>query len=146
MWWRNIFAYLVAPLGAPISFTIWNKVTTESTSFIDILFSLPGLVRYATPIAYIATLLLGMPAILILSRKRCLTFPTTVIAGTLIGAITGLLIGFYIAGYDITGMVDYFNFDLMSIYVPSTIAGMVSAAIYWTILTYNFRMIRLKKE
>ena len=137
MQWKNILALLIAPLGAPVSFTVWSKLAIEPRSFIEILSSLPGLVRYATPIAYIATLLLGVPAILILSRKKRLTLPAILIVGTLIGTITGLFVGFHIAGYNVSGVVDYFAFDLIAIYVPSTISGMVSAAIYWTILNFN---------
>ena len=128
---------LIAPLGAPVSFNVWSNLAIEPRSFIDILYSLPGLVRYSTPIAYLAAVLLGIPAILILSRKRCLTLPVILIVGTLIGTITGLCIGFHIAGYDISEVFDYFAFDLMSIYAPATISGMVSSAIYWAILNFN---------
>ncbi len=133
MRWKNILALLIAPLGAPVSFHVWDKLAMEPRSFIELLTSLPGLLRFATPIAYIAALLLGVPAILILSRKKCLTLPVILIVGTLIGTITGLFIGFHIAGYDISGVVDYFALDLMSIYAPATISGMVSSAIYWAI-------------
>ena len=137
MRWRNILALFIAPLGAPISFTVWEKLANEPRSFIYILSSLPGLVRYATPIAYTATLLLGVPVIIILSRKRRLTFLVILIVGTLIGTITGLFVGFYITGYDFSGLDDYFAFDLTAIYIPSTISGIVSSAIYWTILKLN---------
>jgi hypothetical protein len=139
MRWKNILALLIAPLGAPVSFNVWSNLAIEPRSFIDLLSSLPGLVRYTTPIAYIAALLLGMPAILILSRKGWLTLPVILIVGTLIGTITGLFIGFHIASYDISEVVDYFAIDLMSIYAPATISGMVSSAIYWAILNFNLR-------
>ncbi len=132
MRWRNIIAWLIAPLGAPVSFHVWDRLAMEPRSFIDIL-SLPGLLRFATPIAYAAALLLGLPAVLILSRKKFLTLPVVLIAGTLIGTITGLLIGFHVAGYDMSAMDDYIAFDLMSIYAPAAISGMVSSAIYWGI-------------
>ena len=138
MQWRNILALLIAPLGAPVSFNAWSKLAIEPRSFIELLSSLPGLVRYATPIAYMAALLLGIPAIFILSRRRCLTLPVILVVGTLIGTITGLCIGFHIAGYDIRGMVDYFAFDLMSIYAPAAISGLVSSAMYWAILRFIF--------
>jgi hypothetical protein len=144
MWWRNIIAFLIAPLGAPVSFTVWDKLAIEPRSFTELLSSLPGLVRYATPVAYMAALLLGVPAILILSRRKCLTLPVFLIAGTLIGTITGLFIGFHIAGYDISGAVDYFAFDLMAIYAPAVISGMVSSGIYWAIL--NARIARKRES
>lgn len=127
-------ALSIAPLGAPVSFTVWENLTNEAGNFIKILFSLSGLVRYATPIAYIATLLLGLPVILILLHKRRLTFPVIVVAGTIIGTITGLFVGYYITGYDFRGLDDYFALDLTAIYIPSTISGTMSSAIYWTIL------------
>jgi hypothetical protein len=135
-YWRNILALLIAPLGAPVSFTVWSHLAIDPRSFSGLLSSLPGLFRYATPVAYIATLLLGIPAIVILSRKKWLTLPVIVFVGTLIGIITGLFIGFYISGYDINGVFEYFTFDLISIYVPSTISGMVSSVIYWVIRTF----------
>ncbi len=134
MWLKNIIAFLVAPLGAPVSFTVWDKLAVEPRSFTELLSSLPGLVRYATPVAYMAALLLGVPVILILSRRKCLTLPVILITGTIIGTITGLFIGFHIAGYDIRGAVNYFAFDLVSIYAPAAISGTVSSAIYWAIL------------
>lgn len=140
MQWKKIIALLIAPLGAPVSFTVWDKLAIEPRSFVELLSSLPGLVRYATPIAYMAALLLGVPAILILSRRKCLTLPVILIAGTLIGTITGLFTGFHIAGYDIREAVDYFAFDLMSIYAPAAISGMVCSAVYWAIL--NTRIAR----
>jgi hypothetical protein len=131
--WRNILAWLIAPLGVPVSFTVWDKLAMEPRSFSEMLSSLPGLLRFATPIAYAAALLLGVPAILILSRKKFLTLPAILIAGTLIGTITGLFIGFHVAGYDISAVDDYFAFDFMSIYAPAAISGTVSSAIYWAI-------------
>jgi hypothetical protein len=143
-WWKHILAFLIAPLGAPVTFTVWSHLAIDPGSFSRLLSSLPGLARYATPIAYITTLVLGIPAILILSRKRCLTLPLIVIVGTLIGTITGLLIGFHIAGYDISAAADYFTYDLMSIYAPSTISGFVCSVTYWAILTFNVRDSELK--
>jgi len=143
-WWKYIIAFLIAPLGAPVTFNVWSGIAFDPRSFSEILSALPRLFRYATPLAYIATLLLGIPAILILSRNMWLTFPAIVFVGTLIGTIIGLFTGFYIGGYDINGVVDYFTFDLISIYAPSTISGMVCSIIYWVIRTISLREKGLK--
>ncbi len=132
--WKNILAFLIAPLGVPVTFTVWSKLAIEPRSFSEMIYSLPGLVSYATPVAYIAALILGIPAVLILSRQKTLTLPVIVIAGFFVGTITGLFIGFHIAGYDISGVSDYFAFDLISIYAPATISGMVSSVLYWAIM------------
>lgn len=138
-WWKYILAFLITPLGAPISFAVWSGVAFEPRSFSAITSALQSYVLLTTPVAYIVALLFGMPAILILSRKMWLTFPAIVFVGTLIGTITGLCAGFYIGGYDINGMLDYFAFDLRSIYAPSTISGMVCSIIYWIIRTIGLR-------
>jgi hypothetical protein len=81
----------------------------------------------------------GIPAVLVLSRKMRLTFPAIVAAGTLIGTISGLMAGFYIGGYDMNGLLEYFTIDLISIYVPSAISGMVCSFIYWVIRAIGLR-------
>jgi len=132
-WWKYILAFLITPLGAPISFALWDGIAFDPGGFSGIISAVPKYFLHTAPVAYAVMLLFGIPATLILSRKMRLTFPTIVLAGTLTGAITGLFIGFNISGYDINGFVDYFTFDLISIYTPSTISGMVCSIIYWLI-------------
>ncbi len=132
-WWKNSLAFLLAPLGTPISLAVWQGIAINPRGFNLILSALPGFLIYATPVAYIATLLLGIPAYLLLLRKRWLMLPTVIFVGTLIGALAGLAAGYYIAGYDFNQVVGYFTVDLMSIYAPSAIAGMVSAGMFWVI-------------
>jgi hypothetical protein len=136
-WWKYILAFLITPLGTPISFALWNGIAFDTRSFSGLISDFPKSFLYTAPVAYIVTLLLGIPAILILSRKMWLTFQVVVIVGTLMGAIIGLCAGFYISGYDINGFVDYFSFDFISIYAPSTISGMVCSIIYWVIRTIS---------
>jgi hypothetical protein len=143
-WWKYILAFLITPLGTPISFALWSGIAFDPRSFSGIISGLPRFLLYTAPVAYIVTLLFGIPAILILSRNMWLTLPAIVFVGTLIGTIIGLFIGFYIGGYDINGVVDYFTFDLISIYAPSTISGMVCSIIYWVIRSISLREKRLK--
>lgn len=116
----------------------------DPRSFSAVISALPSFVLLTAPIAYIVTLLFGIPAILILSRKMRLTFPAILFIGTLTGTITGLCAGFYISGNDIHGMLEYFSLDYISIYAPSTISGMVCSIIYWVIRTISLRERGLK--
>lgn len=143
-WWKNILAFLIAPLGTPVSFAVWSGLAIDPRSFSGILSALPGFFIYATPVAYVATLLLGIPALLVLSRTMCLTLPVIVSMGALLGTITGLFIGFHIASYDINEVVAYFTFDFISIYAPSTISGVVSSGMYWAIRTFSLRGKRIR--
>ncbi len=136
---KNILALLIAPLAAPVSFTVWSELAIGPRSFSGLLSALPGFYRYATPVAYMAATLFGIPALLILSRKKCLTLPFFILAGILIGTMTGLFTGFYIAGYDIGGMADYFNYDLISIYIPSALSGMICSVLHWAIRTFSLK-------
>jgi hypothetical protein len=138
-WWKYILAFLVTPLGTPISFVVWKGIAFDPGSFRRIISDLPKSLLHAASMAYIVTFLICIPAILILSRKIRLTFRTIVLVGTLIGTITGLFTGFYIGGYDISGVVHYFSYDLISIYAPSTISGMVCSIIYWVLRTISLR-------
>jgi hypothetical protein len=131
--WKHVLAFLITPLGTPISFAVWSNIAFTPGSFSGIISVFPTFVFYTAPAAYAVTLLFGIPAILILSRKKRLSFPVIFFTGTLIGTITGLCAGFYISGYDINGMLDYFSFDLTSVYAPSTISGMVCSLMYWLI-------------
>ncbi len=135
--WKHILAFLVTPLGTPVTFAVWSGIVFEPGSFSAITSSLQSYVILTAPVAYIAALLLGIPAVLIISRKAGLTFPALVIAGILLGAIVGLLTGFHISGYDSDGMFEFFAFDFYSIYAPATISGMVCAIIYWGIRRIN---------
>ena len=137
--WKYILAFLIAPLGTPVSFAMWSGLAFEPRSFSAITSAFPTFVLLTAPVAYIVTLLIGIPAILILLRKTWLTFRAVFFVGTLIGIISGLLIGFYISGYDINGMLDYFTLDLHSIYAPSVISGMVCSMLYWVIHNIIFR-------
>ena len=138
-WWKYILAFLITPLETQISFALWNGVVYEPWSLSGITSVLQSFVILTAPVSYVVALLFGVPAVLILSRKMRLTFPAIVIVGTLIGTITGLFMGFHIGGYDMSGMLEYFTFDLISIYTPSTISGMVCASMYWVIRTISVR-------
>lgn len=142
--WKHILAFLITPLGVPVSFAVWSGVAYEPRSFSAITSALQSFVIMTAPVAYIVVLLIGIPAVLIISRKVRLTFPILIFSGTLIGAITGLFMGFYIGGYNIDSMLDYFTFDLNSIYIPSTISGMVCSIIYWVIRISSLREKGLK--
>ncbi len=133
--WKNVLAFLLAPLGAPVSLAVWSGVVIEPRNINGIISALPGFLLYAAPTAYSATLLLGIPAYLFLLHKKRLILPIILLVGALIGTITGLVIGFYIAGYDLNQVLHYFAFDLMSIYAPSTISGIVSSFVFWVIRT-----------
>jgi hypothetical protein len=138
-WWKYILAFLITPLGTPITFAVWSGLAFEPRIFSVVISALPTFVLLTAPVAYIVTLLFGIPAILILSRKMRLTFPAIFFIGTLMGTITGLFAGFYIGGYDINGMLEYFSLDFTSIYAPATISGMVCSIIYWVIRTIGLR-------
>jgi hypothetical protein len=131
--WKYILAFLIAPLGTPISFAVWSGLAFEPRSFSAITSTLQSYVLLTAPVAYIVGLFFGIPAVLMLSSKMWLTFPAIFAAGTFIGTISGLMTGFYIGGYDMNGMLEYFTLDLISIYAPSTISGMVCSIIYWII-------------
>lgn len=137
--WKHILAFLITPLGAPITFAVWSGIAFEPRSFSAITSTLQSYVLLTAPVAYIVTLMFGIPAVLVLSRKMRLTFPAIVAAGTLIGTISGLMAGFYIGGYDMNGLLEYFTIDLISIYVPSAISGMVCSFIYWVIRAIGLR-------
>jgi len=132
-------AFIITPLGTPISFALWNGVVYEPWSLSGITSVLQSFVIMTAPVSYIVALLIGVPTVLILSRKKWFTFSAIVIIGTIIGTIAGLLTGFYMSGFDINGMVEYFSFDLSSIYIPSTISGMLCSMIYWVIRATMFR-------
>jgi len=138
-WWKYVLAFLITPLGTPISFAVWSGIAFEPRSFSAIISAFPTFVLSTAPVAYIVALLFGIPAILMLSHKIWLNSPAIIIVGTLIGTITGLFMGFHIGGYDMSGMLEYFTFDLISIYAPSTISGMICASIYWVIRTIILR-------
>ena len=135
-WWKYILAFLITPLGTPITFAVWSGLAFEPRSFSVVISAFPTFVLLTAPIAYIVTLLFGIPAILILSRKMQLTFPVILFVGTLMGTITGLFAGFHIGGYDINGMLEYFSLDFTSIYAPAMISGMICAIIYWVMYTF----------
>jgi len=137
--WKYILAFLITPLGTPITFALMSGLAFEPRSFSVVISALPAFLLLTAPAAYIVTLLFGIPAVLILSRKMRLTFPAIVCIGTLTGTITGLFAGFYIVGYDIHGMLEYFFLDFISIYAPSTISGIVCSIIYWVIRTISLR-------
>ena len=128
-----MLAFIITPLGTPISFAFWNGVVYEPWSFSGITSVLQSFIILTAPVSYAVALLFGVPAVLILSRKMRLTFRTIVIVGTLLGTVTGLCMGLHIGGYDMSGMFKYFTFDFISIYAPSTISGMVCASMYWVI-------------
>ena len=132
-WLKYILAFLVTPLGTPVTFAMWSGIVFEPRSFSAITSTLQSYVILTAPVAYIGALFFGIPAILMLSSKMWLTFPAIFAAGTFIGTISGLMTGFYIGAYDINGMLEYFTLDLISIYAPSTISGMVCSIIYWII-------------
>jgi hypothetical protein len=138
-WWKYILDFLVTPLGTPISFVVWYSIAFDPESFRRIISDLPKSILYAAPIAYIVSFLICIPAILILSRNMRISFRAIVLVGTIIGTITGLITGFHIGGYDINGMIDYFSYDLTSIYAPSMISGMVCSIIYWVLRTISLR-------
>jgi hypothetical protein len=143
-WWKYILTFLITPLGTPISFALWNGIALDTRSFSGIIPAVPKFFLYTAPVAYMVALLFGIPAILILSRKMWLTFPAIVFVGTFIGTIIGLFAGFYISGYNINGVVDYFSFDFNSIYAPSMISGMICSIIFWVIRTISVREKGLK--
>jgi len=124
-WWKYILAFLITPLGTPITFAVWSGLAFEPRSFSVVISAFPTFVLLTAPIAYIVTLQL--------------TFPVILFVGTLMGTITGLFAGFYIGGYDINGMLEYFSLDFTSIYAPSTISGMVCSIIYWVIRAIGLR-------
>jgi cyanate permease len=138
-WWKYILAFLIVPLGAPIAFAVWSGLAFEPRSYSAITSAFPSFVLLTAPAAYIVALFFGIPAVLLLSSKGWLTFPAIFAAGTFIGTISGLMTGFYIGGYDMNGMLEYFTLDLVSIYAPSTISGMVSSIIYWVIRAISDR-------
>ncbi len=138
-WWKHILAFIIVPLGTPISFALWNGVVYEPGSLSGITSVLQSFVIMTAPVSYIVALLIGVPTVLILSRKQWFTFPAIVIVGTLIGTIIGLIAGFHMSGYDINGMLEYFTFDFYSIYAPAAISGMVCASIYWGIRKVLFQ-------
>ncbi len=138
--WKHILAFLITPLGTPISFALWNGVVYDPGSLSGITSVLQSFVIMTAPVSYVVALLIGVPTVLILSRKTWFTFSAIVIIGTIIGTIAGLITGFYMSGYDINGMLEYFTFDFISIYIPSTISGVVCSIIYWVM-----RAISLKR-
>jgi len=132
-------AFLITPLGTPITFALMSGLAFEPRSFSIVISALPTFILLTAPAAYLITLLFGVPAVLLLSRKKWLTFSEIIMIGTVIGTIAGLMAGFYISGYDINGTLEYFSLELISIYAPSTISGMVCSIIYWVMYSFLLR-------
>ena len=137
--WKYILAFLIAPLGTPMTFALMSGLAFEPRSFNVVISAFPAFILSTAPVAYIVTLLFGIPAILLLSHKMRHTFPAILLIGTLTGTITGLFAGFYIGGYDIKGMFEYFSMDVISIYAPSTLSGMVCSIIFWVMIIIGIR-------
>jgi hypothetical protein len=91
---RVLRAFLLAPLAVPVVY--WADMLVETvmadpsrrTSLIEALRELTIVVLFAAPVAYAATVVVGLPAYLLLRRMRA--FRGEIMAG--LGAVAGVVV------------------------------------------------------
>jgi hypothetical protein len=123
---KNILlAFLVSPLLTPATFYFTAAFTADSRSGINDPVSLfPMVFGLYTPFAYLATLIIGLPAFLIyrkLGWERLVCYST---GGAAMGLLTALLLFNFAISWSVNS-VDY---------VWCALAGAVSATFFWVAL------------
>jgi hypothetical protein len=123
---RLLLAFLLAPLAAPLSYIVGTLVVgvareghVSALSALDLLI---GVFTLGAPCAYVAALVVGAPAYLVLRRLGLLSRWTAWLGGAAIGAAGALALAPYLRG------------DLFSIRFPWWVAallGLVSAEVFW---------------
>jgi hypothetical protein len=80
---RVLLAFLIAPLAAPVVFFVFSFVYAMLTSTTG---PHVGTFLLSTPVSYLATLLIGLPSVIMLRRVGYLSAPTLLLFGAVGGA------------------------------------------------------------
>lgn len=97
---RIILGVLIAPLAAPITYWIGVIIFSISKvqSFNDLIGSLLLISAFALPVSYIASILLGLPAVFLLKKHNYLSLPNLVLTALVLGTLVLLLFAAISAG------------------------------------------------
>jgi hypothetical protein len=123
-----LLAFLVAPLAAPVAFTIAalgvQAMTSGSPTARSALDLVAAVFAVGTPVAYVATLAVGAPLYFTLRALGVVRRWTVWLGGVAIGTAVALLLSPHLAG------------ELFSVSFPwwaGALLGLVSAEVFWRV-------------
>lgn len=90
--WRIVAAFLVAPLAAPVVFSLTSIATNPSDNR-DLVGQFIVACLYVVPFAYLSAFLLGIPTWLIFRHYRIYSLSAFAVGGALIGLLVALMLG-----------------------------------------------------
>ncbi len=125
---RFVRATLLAPLTAPLLYWAGSSVVAAADPsrrpdlVQNLRHDLPVVLAWGAPVAYVATVALGLPALWLLRRFGPLTAERTVAVGLLVGLVVAIILEPQLRG------------DLISVPMPpwaGIVMGAASAAVWW---------------
>ena len=118
---RLVLAFLVSPLMTPLTFIVTVAYRGDISSRPEVI---PVVFALYTPFAYLVAAALGIPAFLLFRRLGLNHLLFYVLGGAAIGLITALVILGLLTSWSV----------LLGDYVWCSVAGALSASMFWMIL------------
>ena len=125
---RLLLAFLLAPLAGPVGISIGMAVpwVIESGNPMFLLSGLPLIYIIATPFVYFFSIVVGLPAFLLLHLSLGLSRPKLIV----VWAVVGMVSLFCLTGFQLPGRAQ----DLL-LYMPFALGGAAVGYAFWVILT-----------
>lgn len=95
---RTTLAFLIAPLSVPLAAIVLLKVA-------DIPIELPGFILISGLVAYMSTLVLGVPAFLMFEARGFQSLYAYLIGGLVLASLPAMLFGFLLESLLIFGVI-----------------------------------------